>query len=128
LIDIPQQLPPPILASLAESFALYWSHPQACAVAIRTAIEGIADHLGQPRQVKGKFVPLAQRLKNLKPQHPDLFKAAAAIKDFVNLGAHGDTVDRENLLTAYELVEIELRVLFEDTNSRRDALIGKLKG
>jgi Domain of unknown function (DUF4145) len=91
------------------------------------AVEGIADHLGQPRQVNGKFVRLAVRLKNLEPRHPDLFKAATALKDFGNLGAHGNTVDRGKILTAYELVEIELRLLFVDTNSRRDALIGKLK-
>jgi hypothetical protein len=126
-IDIPQQLPPPILAPLEESFALYWSHPQACAGLIRTAIEGIADHLGQPGQVRGKFIPLAQRLKNLTPQHPDLAKAATAIKDFGNIGAHGNIVEHQKLLVAYELVEMELRLLFEDTDSRRDALIGKLK-
>jgi hypothetical protein len=127
LINIPQNLPLPILDPLSESFALYWGHPQVCAASIRMAIEGITDHLGQPREVNGKFIPLGQRLKNLKQQHPDLFKAATAIKDFGNVGAHGNAVEREKLLAAYELVEIELRVLFEDTRSRRDALIGKLE-
>lgn len=127
LITIPQQLPPPILPPLEESFALYWGHPQACAASIRTAIEGITDHLGQPREVNGKYIPLAQRLKNLTPQHPDLAKVATAIKDFGNIGAHGNTVEHAKLLAAYELVEIELGLLFEDTDSRRDILIAKLQ-
>jgi len=127
LIDTPQQLPSPILMPLEESFALYWGHPQACAASIRTAIEGIADHLGQPRQVNGKYIPLAQRLKNLTPEHPTLAKVAIAVKDFGNIGVHGSTVEHEKLLAAYELVEIELRLLFQDTDSRRDVLIGKLK-
>lgn len=126
-INVPQQLPSPILAPLEQSFALYWGHPQACAASIRVAIEGITDHLGQPREVNGKYIPLARRLKNLTSGHPALAKAATAIKDFGNIGAHGDTVEHEKLLTAYELVEIELRLLFEDTDSRRDVLIGKLK-
>jgi uncharacterized protein DUF4145 len=127
LINIPQQLPQPILAPLEESFALYWGHPQACAASIRTAIEGITDHLRQPRKVNGNFVSLAQRLKNLTPQYPDLAKVATAIKNFGNIGARGNTIEREKLLAAYELVEIELRLLFEDTDSRRDILIGKLQ-
>jgi len=65
LINIPQASPPPILAPLEESFALYWGHPQACAASIRTAMEGITDHLGQPREVNGKFVSLAQRFQKL---------------------------------------------------------------
>jgi hypothetical protein len=127
LINIPRQLPPSILTPLEESFALYWGHPQACAASIRTAVEGIADHLGQPREVNGRFIPLAQRLKNLAPQYPDLAKVATAIKDFGNIGAHGNTIEHKKLLAAYELVEIELRLLFEDTDSRRDILIDQLK-
>lgn len=127
LINIPQASPPPILAPLEESFALYWGHPQACAASIRTAIEGITDHLGQPREVNGKFVSLAQRLKNLTLQYPALAKVATAIKNFGNIGAHGNTIEHDKLLAAYELVEIELRLLFEDTDSRRDLLIGKLQ-
>jgi hypothetical protein len=126
LINIPHELPPPILAPLEESFALYWGHPQACAASIRTAVEGITDHLGQPRKVNGKFVSLARRLRNLTPQYPDLAKVATVIKNFGNIGAHGNTIEHEKLLAAYELVEIELRLLFEDTDSRHDILIGKL--
>ena len=65
--------------------------------------------------------------KNLTPQYPALAKVATAIKDFGNIGAHGNTVEHEKLLAAYELVEIELRLLFEDTDNRRDILIDKLK-
>ena len=126
LINISAQLPPPILAPLEESFALYWGHPQACAASIRTAIEGITDHMGQPRKVNGRYLSLARRLQNLTSQHPTLTKVATAIKDFGNIGAHGNTVEHEKLLAAYELVEIELKLLFEDTDSRRDILIGKL--
>jgi hypothetical protein len=100
LINIPHELPPPILAPLEESFALYWGHPQACAASIRTAVEGITDHLGQPRKVNGKFVSLARRLRNLTPQYPDLAKVATVIKNFGNIGAHGNTIEHEKLLAA----------------------------
>ena len=127
LIDVPQQLPSPILTPLEESFALYWGHPQACAASIRTTVEGIAEHLGQSKEVNGKYIPLAKRLKNLTSHHPTLAKVASVIKDFGNIGAHGNAVEREKLIAAYELIEIELRALFEETDSRRDILIGQLK-
>jgi hypothetical protein len=51
LIDIPANLTPePIAGALQRSFALYWRDPQACAVTIRKAIEGITEHFGQPRK------------------------------------------------------------------------------
>jgi hypothetical protein len=39
----------------------------------------------------------------------------------------GDEVDRDKLLTAYELLEIELRQLFNDDSLRREALIKRLR-
>jgi hypothetical protein len=128
IIDIPESLTPePIAGALHRSFSLYWRDPQSCAVAIRTAIEGIATHLGQSARHNGKFVSLEKRLRNLDIQHADTVEAAKAIKDIANYGAHGDEVDRDKLLTAYELLEIELRRLFNNDSSRRQTLIAKLK-
>jgi hypothetical protein len=128
LIDIPDKLTPdPISGALHRSFSLYWRDPQSCAVAIRTAIERIAEHLGQPAIHNGKFVSLDGRLSNLDAEHSDAVEAAKAIKDIGNDGAHGDEVDTEKLLTAYELLEIELRRLFNNDSLRRQELITKLK-
>jgi hypothetical protein len=127
LINIPENLPKPIAGALERGFTLYWRDPQACAVTIRTAIDGITEHLRQHREVKGKFIPLATRLNNLRSKHPDLVEAAEAIKDIGNDGAHGDEVDRDKLLAAYELLEIELLKLFDDTASRRQTLMTKLR-
>jgi hypothetical protein len=128
LIDIPNKLvPEPIAGALHRSFSLYWRDPQSCAVAIRTAIERIAEHLGQSARQNGRFIGLERRLSNLDGKHTDLVEAAKAIKDIGNDGAHGDEVDRDKLLTAYELLEIELRLLFNDDSLRREALIKRLK-
>jgi hypothetical protein len=127
-MDIPDKLiPESISGALHRSFSLYWRDPQSCAVAIRTAIEGIAEHLGQPAIYKGKFVSLERRLSNLDAQHSDTVEAGKAIKDIGNDGAHGDEVDREKLLTAYELLEIELRRLYNNDSLRRQELITRLK-
>lgn len=128
LINIPDKLTSePIAGALHRSFSLYWRDPQSCAVAIRAAIEGITEHLGQSRKLNRKFVSLEKRLNNLDAEHADIVEAAKAIKDIGNDGAHGDEVDREKLLTAYELLEIELRRLFNDDSIRRKALITQLK-
>jgi hypothetical protein len=128
LMDIPDKLTPkPIAEALHRSFSLYWRDQQSCAVAIRRAIEGIAEHLGQPARHNGRFVSLERRLNNLDAQHSDTVEAAKAIRDVGNDGAHGDKIDREKLLTAYELLEIELRRLFNDDTLRRQELITRLR-
>jgi Domain of unknown function (DUF4145) len=127
LIDIPEATPKPIKTSLSSSFPLYWRDPQACAGKLRTAVEDVLEHLGQPRKVRGKFISLAVRLKNLKALHPELAESADILRDLGNAGAHGDQVDRDQLLDSYELFEIELRELFTDDATRRRALITKLR-
>jgi hypothetical protein len=117
LIDIPDNAPSPIVDALKRSFALYWGDHQACAAAIRVAIEAIADNL-QARRIgrDGKRVILATHLVDLKPAHPKLVVTAEVVKDKLgNPGAHGDPVDRESVLTDYGLLEIELRRLFMET-------------
>jgi hypothetical protein len=127
LIDIPEATPKPIKTSLGSSFPLYWRDPQACAGRQRTAVEDVLEHLGQPRKVRGKFVSLAVRLKNLKTLHPELAESADILRNLGNAGAHGGQVDRDQLLDSYELFEIELRKLFTDDATRRRALITKLR-
>lgn len=128
LIDIPASLTPePIAGALERSFALYWRDPQACAVTIRTAIEEIANHLGQPAKQNGKFISLERRLNKLDAKYAHIVEAAKAIKGIGNDGAHGDAVDRDKLLMAYELLEIELRQIFNDDDLRRQTLITKLR-
>jgi len=127
LIDVPNATPGPIKAALSSSFSLYWRDPQACAARLRTAVEGVVDHLGPPRKARSKFISLGTRLNNLKFQHPELFEAADVLRHVGNDGAHGDAIDRDRLLASYELFEIELRQLFADDASRRRALITKLR-
>jgi len=73
---------------------------------------------------------LEKRLDNLQrldPSHAEIMEAAKVIRDFGNGGAHGEDVDRDKLLAAYELLEIELRRLFNYDASRRQVLIENLR-
>jgi hypothetical protein len=127
LIGIPAETPTAISEALTRSFALFWPDYAACAGAIRVAIEELAEHLGQPRMVEGKFVPLGRRLDQLQATHPDIVEAADAIKNVGNEGAHGDKVEQAKLLSSYELLEIELRTLFNNDAIRRRMLIDDIK-
>jgi hypothetical protein len=129
LFDIAEGLvPETVRAPLLRSFALYWRDPQACAAAIRATIETLVDTLGVSREKNGKRVSLGQRLAQLGTgPHAEIIEAAKAIKDIGNDGAHGDSVDRENLLASYELLEIEMRSLFNNDADRKKALIARLK-
>lgn len=127
LIMIPEGVPATIVDTLRRSFALYWSDAQSCAAAIRVAIEETADELKERRlDKKGNRVSFGVHLEDLKVSHPQLAEAAKLIKDAVgNPGAHGDQVERSMILDAYELLEMELRNLFDA--HRRRQLIGKLQ-
>lgn len=80
------------------------------------------------REKNGKRISLSQRLGLLGAgPHAEIVEAAKAIKDIGNDGAHGDKVEREKLLASYELLEIEMRNIFNNDADRKQALIARLK-
>jgi hypothetical protein len=54
-------------------------------------------------------------------------KVGEATKDVGNGDAHGNIVEQAKLLSYYELLEIELRTLFNNDATRRRALIDDLR-
>ncbi|HEX3486330.1 MAG TPA: DUF4145 domain-containing protein [Micropepsaceae bacterium] len=129
LINIPKDISNSIVSPLEQSFGLYWTDPQACATAIRIAIEKTADGLGERRLGRNsRTVSLGIHLNDLKVSHPKLMDAFSIItKTLGNAGAHGKPIERNDLLVAYELLEIELQALSNDMSGRRDALIAQLR-
>lgn len=130
LIDVPPQTPDFIAKAISKSFTLYWTDLQACAGSVQIAIEAIADHLRpRPNTRQGYPIPLGQHLAAIKtdqPQHANHAEAFQLIVEKLgNAGAHGDPVERDRLLDAYELLELELRKLFE--GNRRSELIDRIK-
>lgn len=129
IIPVPEDgTPEPVAGALRRAFALYWRDPQACAATIRVAIEAVVDHLGVGRKDPkgGGWRSLERRLQLLGEGHTDLVEAARAIKGLGNEGAHGDAVDLDKLLDAFELIEFELRRLFADEAGRRRELLARL--
>ena len=129
LVAIPSSTPASIAAAVNKSFPLYWQDPQACAGSMRIAIEEIADHLvARPTNTGGMPISLSNHLKAIKISHPQYLDHADAflliMKKLGNAGAHGDPVERDRLLDAYELLEMELGKLFVGT--RRNELIDRL--
>lgn len=129
LIAIAAHTPDSIKSAVAKSFSLFWSDLQACAGAMRIAVEEIADHL-RPRRTGGNgfSVSLSNHLEDIKtaqPQHAEHVESFKLIvRKLGNPGAHGDAVDRDRVIDAYELLEIEIGKLFE--GSRRTELMDRL--
>lgn len=128
LIEVPEKTTSVIKDAVLRSFPLYWSDARACGGAIRIAIEEAVDHL-TPRRLdrKGRPVTLGTHLQDLEKndkykRHAEAFQRI--VKTLGNAGAHGDAVSHDNLLVAFELLEIELGVMFED--DRRNELMSKL--
>jgi hypothetical protein len=86
LIDIPDATPEPIKTALNGSFALYWRDRQACAGKLRMAVEGLVDHLGQPRKVRGRFINLVARF-----DHSEGYKLLSLMRASLVVERHSAT-------------------------------------
>lgn len=129
LVAMASHTPDPIKHAIAKSFPLFWSDLQACAGAMRIAVEEIADHV-RPRRSGSNGSPVSlgihlEDIKTAQPQHADHVEAFRLIvRKLGNPGAHGDAIDRDRVIDAYELLEIEIGKLFEET--RRTELMDRL--
>lgn len=54
MVDFPAKCPDAVKEELRTAFAIFWSHPAACAGRLRVALECLMDHLGVPRRKKDK--------------------------------------------------------------------------
>jgi hypothetical protein len=129
IITISTRLPPSISQHIRRSFKLFWSDAPSCANAIRTSIEEL---LTAHRVVKTakksktssarRHLSLHSRIELFKARKPQLADKLFAIKWIGNAGSHIDSVERDDLLDAYEILQYVIEELYVNPHTRIGAL------
>ncbi len=133
IIGLPKKCPVAVASELRAAFKLFWSDPSAAANRTRVAVERLMDHLriqkrGRTKQGKkwdlhnriGEFTETA-RLESWR----ELGKQLMAIKWLGNKGSHERTVPKDDVLTAFEIIQ---NALFEIIDHRSSRLVFLARG
>lgn len=130
IIKIPKATPEDVTADLLESFSLFWSHRPSCANAIRYALERLMTNLGipatqqSPKNSKLIDLTLHQRIEIYAKAEPQIGHQLMALKWLGNTGSHGERINIEDLLDAFEILEHSLEEIL-DNKSKKIADLAK---
>nr|WP_210282967.1 DUF4145 domain-containing protein [Rhizobium sp. BK049] len=126
IIEVPKKLDKEAKSQMTRAFELFWSDAGACANRQRIVVELLLDQLGIDRKgAKGKRkrarLDLSDRIDLLKVVRPGHDKALTALRIVGNTGSHEGTVDFEELLDCFELLEDALIELLEERRAKLEA-------
>lgn len=115
LATIPTETPATVVEALKQSFSLFWHDLGATANKLRVEAEPVLTDQGVKQYNRtGKRVPLtfARRIEIYSQgstQHRDVL---TALRWIGNHGSHSGAVDRDDVLTAFELMQVALQDLY----------------
>lgn len=115
IFPIPVECPASVLSRAKASFKLFFADPPAAANYVRKAVEEILTIEGVRRySAKGKRKPinLHDRIKAFEKDGPEIAKKLLALKWLGNEGSHSDTLTKEDIMDAYEILEATLDELY----------------
>lgn len=115
LCEMPDNTPKPVREALLQSFSLFWADLGATANKLRVAAERVLNDQGVKqynRTGKRVALPLAKRIElysQTKPGHKEVLDALCWVG---NHGSHSGEVARDDVLTAFELMQSALQDLY----------------
>lgn len=133
IIELPKKCPDDVKQDINEAFKLFWGHPPSCANALRYALEKLLTHQGVPTQTPSKKNPqksvdlsLHQRITFYIRSEPTAGAQLMALKWLGNTGSHGHTINLEDLLDAFEILEHTLAEIIENKSKKIAKLADEL--
>jgi hypothetical protein len=127
IISLPRALPNDVREDVVKSFQLFWVDVDACANRLRSSVDRLLDAQGVKRWTVSKKkkrvqLKLHARIELLAKREQAVAEPLMAVKWLGNAGSHPESITREDLLDAYEMMEYVLVELVE----QRSKLITKL--
>jgi hypothetical protein len=127
IISLPEKCPDEIARALRAAFSTFLAQPGAAANHIRIAVEHLLDHVGVERQTKEeggepRDLSLHRRIEAFMVVEHSVGAALMALKWVGNAGSHGAAIERNDLLSAFEILEHAL----EEIVNRRSAKVAEL--
>jgi hypothetical protein len=120
IITVPTATPRTVVVELDAAFALFWVDLSSCANKIRVSLERLLDSLGLP-----EFPTLAKRIESTQGADKLRSEVFHALREVGNVGSHGSGVRREVVLTAFEIYEHQLDILFRPSPGLRIETLAK---
>ena len=132
IIDIPTQAPRNVRDNIRLASSHFWLDTSASANRLRASVEFLLDFLEIPRETVNATSGSTRRLDlNARIAHYELVNAEhapslTALRMIGNLGSHGEDVQQEAILDAFEIYEYTLDALCGQRKDRIEALRQKL--
>lgn len=135
IFNVPKNTPEPIREEINKSFELFFASPSSSSNHIRIALENLLDHLKvkrtELRNKKRVYISLHRRVLLLPQAYSDLKDLLIAIKWLGNTGSHTPVITMDDVMDAYDILEMVINELFEKRASGIKKLakrINKRKG
>lgn len=115
LCEMPNHTPEPVREALQQSFSLFWADLGATANKLRVAAERVLNEQGVKQFNRtGKRIPLtfAKRIEIYSQTNAEQRVVLQALRCVGNHGSHSGDVARDDVLTAFELMQSALRDLY----------------
>jgi hypothetical protein len=134
IFSIPIECPESVSSEIKTSFKLFFSDPPASANYVRKAVDAILTNKRVKRfsSTKGKrrLITLHHRIIDFEKKDAGVAKKLLAIKWLGNEGSHANTITKNDVLDAYEILESvldDLYVGYKKAVERKVSQINKLK-
>lgn len=116
IFKISSKCPKSISKEIVSSFNLFFTDPSASANSVRKTVEAILTHQGVKRfhnnNGKRKKIILHNRIQIYEKTNPTVAQMLFAVKWIGNEGSHSGEIKKNDLLDAYEILEIILGELY----------------
>lgn len=131
LFEYPGETPIEIASEIDQSFSLFFSNPASASNHLRISLEHLLTFLKVKRQEtkKGKrlFLSLHRRINLIPTKFEDLKCMLLAVKWLGNAGSHAKKeITSDDVLDAYEIMDVVLREIFEEKRKKAKALAKKI--
>ncbi|WP_173208243.1 DUF4145 domain-containing protein [Sphingopyxis sp. BSNA05] len=123
-ISCPEETPAPVEESIREASSLFWQSPESTANKIRQAVENLMNVHGiDSKDGKGNHVNLHVRIEQFSITDALNGEVLLATKWLGNSGSHVGGISREEVLDAFDMIELVLENLYGKT---KDEIMAKV--
>ena len=133
IIPLLDEYPYEVNEELEKAFQIYWLDTSACANKIRNVVSLILDDKGVRKtttKVKTKLavtkkrvkLTLHNRIEEFKRKNKEVAEHFMAIKWIGNAGSHLTELEHEDILNAFEMLQLTLKNLYDDDIKRINSI------
>ena len=109
----PARCPDAVKEQLRSSFSVFFCDLSAAANRVRQCVEEILSDAGvESQNSEGEFVSLGTRINSYRDLNPENADRADALRWIGNFGSHRETLTKDDLFDAYDILEVLLEDLY----------------